>query len=278
MNNGLLSFDPTQPITMSSREIADLTDKEHRNVLRDVRALLDELKLDALSFEHTYKDASNRQQTEYRLPKRETLILVSGYSVQMRARIIDRWQELEATPANRLPTRTEALRLALEQSERADAAEAEAEKQRALKQEWKGYAKELEDDVEQKAAVIQSQAPAVAFHATYTANGEDMGFREVVKFIRMVDPEITEPSFRKFLKNSRIVYKLNGKDTPYASYDAPARGLFRMTMNCAGQKDWKFTAKGAEWIKDLWLRDQSHTRPANSFAQGFAKALSKNLH
>ncbi|WP_219845749.1 Rha family transcriptional regulator [Burkholderia multivorans] len=99
MNSGLMNFDPAQPLTMSSREIADLTGKEHRNVLRDVRALLDELNLDALSFEHIYKDASNRQQTEFRLPKRETLILVSGYSVQMRARIVDRWQELEATTA-----------------------------------------------------------------------------------------------------------------------------------------------------------------------------------
>lgn len=266
---------------MTSRDIADLTGKRHDNVMRDIRSMLVDLHGvgGVLSFEDTYRNPQNGQSyTVYRLPKRETLILVSGYSVQMRARIIDRWQELEATPANRLPTRTEALRLALEQSERADAAEIEAEKQRVLKQEWKGYAKELEDDVEQKAAVIQSQAPAVAFHTTYTANGEDMGFREVVKFIRMADPEITEPSFRKFLKDGRIVYKLNGKDTPYASYDAPARGLFRMTMNCAGQQDWKFTAKGAEWIKDLWLKDQSHTRPANSFAEGFAKALSKNLH
>ncbi|PRH28814.1 phage antirepressor KilAC domain-containing protein, partial [Burkholderia multivorans] len=202
----------------------------------------------------------------------------SLYATCWKAKFQGKLRLIDQRFPNKLPTRTETLRLALEQSERADAAEIEAEKQRALKQEWKRYAKELEDDVEQKAAVIQSQAPAVAFHATFTANGEDMGFREVVKFIRRVDPEITEPSFRKFLQDGRIVYKLNGKDTPYAAYDAPARGLFRMTMNCAGQKDWKFTAKGAEWIKDLWLKDQSHTRPVNSFAQRFAKALSKNLH
>ncbi|HDR9122777.1 TPA: Rha family transcriptional regulator, partial [Burkholderia vietnamiensis] len=135
MNNGLLSFDPAQHLTMSSREIADLTGKEHRNVLRDVRALLDELKLDALSFEHIYKDASNRQQTEYALPKRETLILVSGYNVQMRAVIVDRWQELEAQAsktANPFLTasRRELLQVALEAEERAEKAQALADKRK----------------------------------------------------------------------------------------------------------------------------------------------------
>lgn len=84
---------------MTSREIAELTGKEHRNVLRDGRAMLTELHGEGglLSFEQTYRDPQNGQEYPVlALPKRETLILVSGYSIAMRARIIDRWQELEA--------------------------------------------------------------------------------------------------------------------------------------------------------------------------------------
>ena len=87
-------------LTMSSREIAELTGKEHKHVIRDIREIMDTLKIDESSFGRIYFDSMNRQQTEYLLPKREALLLVSGYSIELRARIIDRWQELEAQVAN----------------------------------------------------------------------------------------------------------------------------------------------------------------------------------
>jgi len=83
-------------LTMSSREIAELTGKQHRNVKRDIETMMTTLEVDMLRFEHIYRDGQNRKQTEYRLPKRETLILVSGYNIQLRAKIVDRWAELEA--------------------------------------------------------------------------------------------------------------------------------------------------------------------------------------
>lgn len=87
------------PLTMTSLEIAELTGKEHRNVMRDIRAMLAELHGEGgvLRFEHTHHNSQNGQAYPiFCLPKRETMVLVSGYSVELRARIVDRWMTLEA--------------------------------------------------------------------------------------------------------------------------------------------------------------------------------------
>ncbi len=89
-------------LTMTSLEIAGLTEKRHDNVMADIRKMLAELQGDGgvLGFQDTQTNLQNGQAYPiFRLPKRETLILVSGYSVTMRARIIDRWQQLEAQVA-----------------------------------------------------------------------------------------------------------------------------------------------------------------------------------
>ena len=85
--------------TMSSREIADLCEKQHAHVMRDVREMLAELHGagGVSKFGDTHRNPQNGQTYPiFRLPKRETLILVSGYRLDLRAKIIDRWQELEA--------------------------------------------------------------------------------------------------------------------------------------------------------------------------------------
>lgn len=82
-------------VTMSSREIAELTGKRHPDVKRDILAMLEQLNEDVSSFAHNYTDSQNRQQVEYNLDKELTLTLVAGYNVKLRLAIIKRWQELE---------------------------------------------------------------------------------------------------------------------------------------------------------------------------------------
>lgn len=82
--------------TMSSREIAELTDKRHPDVKRDIETMCSQLSLDVSKFAHIYLDSMNRQQTEYLLDKELSICLVAGYSAPLRMAIIQRWQELEA--------------------------------------------------------------------------------------------------------------------------------------------------------------------------------------
>ncbi len=85
--------------TMSSLKIAELTGKDHANVLKDIRRILEEAKIDAVRFNGIYLDAYRREKPCYHLPRLECDLVVSGYSVPYRLAIIDRWRELEAKEA-----------------------------------------------------------------------------------------------------------------------------------------------------------------------------------
>lgn len=97
MKTELLSINHKEnaTLTMSSREIADICGKRHDHVMADIRKMLDELNLNAPDFSGTYKTAQGNEYQCFFLPKREVMILVSGYRIDLRARIIDRLNELE---------------------------------------------------------------------------------------------------------------------------------------------------------------------------------------
>lgn len=104
--------------TMSSREIADLCEKQHGHVKRDIETMCQQIEIDASKFGYTYIDVSNRRQFEYLLDKNLTITLVAGYNDKFRYLIIQRWQELEAqanSPA--IPQSfSDALQLAADQA------------------------------------------------------------------------------------------------------------------------------------------------------------------
>jgi len=86
-------------VTMSSREIAELCEKRHDNVIRDIKGMLAELGEPSLRFEGSYSAADGTTRPCFNLPKDLTITLVAGYNVILRKRIIDRWMELEAQSA-----------------------------------------------------------------------------------------------------------------------------------------------------------------------------------
>lgn len=105
--------------TMSSLQIAEITGKEHKNVLADIRRIFAEAGIEDANFLAPHKMPSGQKTTVYNLPRRECDLVMTGYSAKYRLAIIDRWQELEAKQAFNIPaTYSEALRLAADLDEK----------------------------------------------------------------------------------------------------------------------------------------------------------------
>lgn len=104
---------------MSSREISELVEARHNDVLATIERLFSKGLL--RSPRKSRREATGGRPIEvYDLIERDTHLVVSGYSDEHRARVIDRWQELEDQASRQFAvpsTLPEALRLAADQAE-----------------------------------------------------------------------------------------------------------------------------------------------------------------
>jgi anti-repressor protein len=124
--------------TMSSREVAELSGKNHKNIIRDIKNLLlqlngnpneyniafeknsiaeldsnfNGLKIEPVKLNEEkakqlgysfilseYPDSKREMRPEYILTKKDVLLLISGYDAILRAKVINRWEELESKTA-----------------------------------------------------------------------------------------------------------------------------------------------------------------------------------
>ena len=209
----LTQFGNSEQKTMSTRVIAELCEKEHRNVKRDSEVMFQGLQLDALNFEHIYLDSMNRQQTEYLLDEELTMTLVTGYNIVLRNRVIKRWKELE----NRELSKMEILQMALE-----------SEQQKLVLQQE-----------------LEIHAPKVAFVDKYVAGNGNKTFRQVAKLL-----QVKENTFRSFLVENKIMYLLNGEWTAYQNHVDAKRFHVKTGVSESGHtfNHALFTPKGIEWI------------------------------
>jgi phage regulator Rha-like protein len=98
----IIGGDHTQ--TMTSRDIAELTDKEHAHVMRDIRNLQEQVGTESIFGLSYYLSEQGKELPMYALDKKQTLLLVSGYNALLRLKIINRWEELEIQNKKQLPS------------------------------------------------------------------------------------------------------------------------------------------------------------------------------
>ena len=217
--NQLISSDN---LTMSSREIAELTGKRHADVLRDIRAMFKELEIGERKFASSYFDSQDKERPVINLNHDLTMTLITGYSIKLRHAVVERLAELESAPAHKLPsTFGEALQLAANQA----------------------------IEIETQNKLIALQAPAVKFVEDYTqAETGSKGFRQVAKLLK-----VKENVFRAFLVDHKIMYRLADEWTAHANHiDANRFEVTTGESNKHIHNTTKFTAKGIEWIAGLW--------------------------
>ena len=209
MANELIQLGESQQ-TMSSLEIAELTGKDHKHVLRDIRNLLEQ-GVAATNFgQGVYKDKNNQDRPCFHVTKKGCLILASGYNALLREKIINRWEALEtgtATPAFKLPqSYAEALRELAGKVEENERLMLENKQQtETIHQQNIQIAAMSEEIVEMKQKtdyleIILSSVGSV----TTTQIAQDYGMSAV--------------AFNKQLEAMRIQRKVNGQWILYAPY------------------------------------------------------------
>lgn len=217
--------------TMSSREIADLVEKRHDNVLRTIEALAQRGAIGLPQIEEVSNDGPGPKTVRrYRVGKRDSYVIVAQLSPEFTARLVDRWQELEhAAPAPAMPlpkTFAEALRLAADQ----------------------------QDVIAAQAEQLAAAAPAVEFVDRYVDSTGTKGFRQVAKLL-----QANENLFREFLIEEKIMYRLGGELTPHAQHIEAGRFCVKAGTaqgNGHAYNAARFTPKGVAWIAGEWAKRQ----------------------
>ena len=220
--NNLIAM--SSEMTMGTREISEMLGKQHSHIKSSADYLVGKGAIHGgvpLTDTPYIHEQNGQTYTEYRLNKRDSLVLVAQNCPELTAAIVDRWQELEAMQNPQIPQTyaaalLEAGRLALE--------------------------------LEQSQAQLAIAAPKAEFVDKYVQSTGNLGFRQVAKLLKVKETEL-----REFLISNRVMYRLGGALTPYAEHiDA---GRFEVKAGMADHGDAtheyqqaKFTPKGVEWL------------------------------
>ena len=213
-------------LTMTSREIADLTGKRHDNVMRTIETLYERRVIGLPQFEEVPNDGPGPVLVkQYQLLKRDTYVLVAQLSPEFTAALVDRWQELEARQAPVLPqTMAQALRLAAEQAEA----------------------------LEKQQAQLEAAKPKVEFVDQFVRANGSKGFREVCKLLNAKEAE-----FRLFLVERKVMYRLGQEWMPYQTHIDAGRFEIKAGVSHISEHAYNramFTPKGVQWVAAEWAK------------------------
>lgn len=190
--------------TMTSLEIAEVTGRNHKDVMRSIREMEEAwVKVNGRKFALVeYKDAKGEMRPCYSLSKTECLYIATKFNDEARAKLILRWEELETKEVSliKVPaTFAEALRLAADQAEKLEAQEKMLE----------ASSKEIVE----LSGTIANMQPKVTYVDKILSSKETVTTTQIAQ-----DYGQSAKSFNILLRNFGIQHKVGGQWILYAKY------------------------------------------------------------
>jgi anti-repressor protein len=176
--------------TMTSKEMADLTEKRHDSVKRTIETLAARGAISRPQIVDGERSANGVVEKLYLIGKRDSYVIVAQLSPEFTARLVDRWQELEAAaPALNLRQPAQMLAVTMQ----------------------------LAEMVQEQQAQLTAQAPKVDFaNAVMNADGTTL-VRDVAKTFGV--------GVRKLEKALRLKGVILPNNAPAAAY--VSKGYFK---------------------------------------------------
>ena len=190
--------------TMTSLEIAEVTGRNHKDVMRSIREMEDAwAKVNGRKFALVeYKDAKGEMRPCYSLNKTECLYIATKFNDEARAKLVLRWEELETKERSKYQVPqsfAEALMLAAKQQEQIE------EQQRQLE----ANSKEI---VELNGAIAEME-PKVTYVDMILASKETVTTTQIAQ-----DYGQSAKAFNVLLRNFGVQHKVGGQWVLYAKH------------------------------------------------------------
>lgn len=195
------------PKTMSSLEIAELTGKNHFDVMRSIRNMEPAWeKVSQSKFAlATYKDAQGKERPCYFLDKRECLYIATKFNDEARAKLVLRWEELETMERRNFTALPDFSNPAA--AARAWACEYEAKQIEAKR------ADAAEQQVFALSQEIEAMQPKVSYYDTILNNKSTVLTTQIA-----LDYGMSAKAFNQKLYAMRIQHKVGDQWILYAPY------------------------------------------------------------
>lgn len=188
--------------TMTSLEIAEITGKLHKDVMRAIRNMEAAWeKVNGRKFTLVeYTDQKGEKRPCYQLTKTECLYIATKFNDEARAKLVLRWEELEKKEQYQVPQSfAEALMLAAKQQEKIE------QQQIALESK--------NEEIVQLSATVTEMQPKVSYVDTILSSKETVTTTQIAQ-----DYGQSAKAFNVLLRNFGVQHKVGGQWILYAKY------------------------------------------------------------